>query len=170
MPFVNCRICKISFYAKPSWIKNGCGKYCSRICSSSGRKTGKIIPCFLCGKDTYRQLKAIKNSKSGKNFCSKGCALKWHNYEFKENNHGNWKSGEFAYKRILQRSGIKAKCLLCGTSDSRIICVHHVDRNRKNNKLENLSWLCRNCHHLVHKYKDAANKFSELYIKHGAKM
>jgi predicted HNH restriction endonuclease len=27
-----------------------------------------------------------------------------------------------------------------------------VDKNRKNNKIKNLIWLCRNCHFLIHNY------------------
>jgi predicted HNH restriction endonuclease len=43
-------------------------------------------------------------------------------------------------------------CVLCKVSDKRILAVHHKDNNRKNNKVENLVWLCHNCHILVHHF------------------
>jgi len=48
------------------------------------------------------------------------------------------------------RKFIKDKCEKCGANDKRILCVHHIDRDRDNNKLENLQTLCFNCHRLVH--------------------
>src|SRR3989344_3393915 len=166
MPIVGCKICQKSFYTKPSWLKNGVGIYCSIKCQAEGRKTGGLINCFTCGKKVYKQLKAINKSKSGKNFCTKACTLKWHNHEFKESSHGNWKTGEFAYKRILERSGAEVQCVLCGTRDSSDVCVHHVDWDRKNNNLKNLTCLCRNWHHLVHNYKDVASHFpTSLEVK-----
>jgi hypothetical protein len=152
MPTVSCGVCSREFYAKPSWLSKGNGKYCSRACSYSGRKNGKVITCDVCGKQIYKQQKAILSSKSKKLFCSKKCSLKWHNSEFIESNHANWKFGTFAYKRILQRAGIKEKCILCSKIDLRILVVHHLDKNRKNNKVNNLVWACRNCHHLIHNY------------------
>ena len=64
----------------------------------------------------------------------------------------NWKDGMYAYRSVLTRHKVSAKCTLCGTKDKRVLAVHHVDENRKNNKVENLRWLCHNCHHLVHYY------------------
>jgi predicted HNH restriction endonuclease len=48
---------------------------------------------------------------------------------------------------------------LCGKDDKRIIAVHHIDKNRSNNKLKNLAWLCYNCHFLVHHYSEIREKF-----------
>ena len=160
MPIVSCDLCGNSFYKKPSQIKGGIHNYCSSLCSHNARKSGAIINCYLCGKEVYKQHKAITKSKSKKNFCSRTCTLKWHNFEFKEENHGNWRGGEASYKKILKRSDIKVQCLLCNSIDQRILCVHHIDKNRKNNSIKNLSWLCRNCHHLVHNYKEVSINFN----------
>jgi predicted HNH restriction endonuclease len=35
----------------------------------------------------------------------------------------------------------------------RVLAVRHIDQNHKNNNVENLAWLCHNCHHLVHNDK-----------------
>ena len=67
-------------------------------------------------------------------------------------NHPNWRGGESTYKNILLRTKILPICSKCRTKDKRVLAVHHLDRNRKNNKVENLIWLCHNCHHLIHHY------------------
>ncbi len=67
-------------------------------------------------------------------------------------NHPNWVNGEFSGRRSLERSKRQVICVLCSNNDKRLLAVHHKDRNRQNNKLKNLIWLCHNCHHLVHRY------------------
>ena len=64
----------------------------------------------------------------------------------------NWIAGENAYRALLKRAKIPVVCSKCGIKDKRVLSVHHKDRNRKNNDLKNLEWLCRNCHFLVHWY------------------
>jgi hypothetical protein len=39
-------------------------------------------------------------------------------------------------------------CWVCGTSEG--LEVHHIDGDRSNNELENLTPLCESCHKLVH--------------------
>ncbi|MBI1863746.1 HNH endonuclease [Candidatus Woesebacteria bacterium] len=50
----------------------------------------------------------------------------------------------------MLRNGKKPICVVCGLEDERILNVHHIDRNRQNNKLSNLVWVCMNCHYLIH--------------------
>ncbi len=78
--------------------------------------------------------------------------------------HANWKGGESAYKNILIKSRVPQICRLCKTKDKRILTVHHVDLNRKNNDVENLTWLCHNCHHLVHHDIKEREKFMETLV------
>jgi len=52
----------------------------------------------------------------------------------------------------MKRAGRIPVCEVCKMVDERVIVVHHKDRNRKNNEIENLAWVCRNCHFLVHYY------------------
>lgn len=162
MPQILCKTCLKDFHAKPSWILKGVGKYCSRTCQIEGRKTGTVIVCSLCNKEVYKQRKAIENSKSGKLFCSLYCSNKWHNAEYVGPDHKNWNGGEFSYKRVLERSGKKLRCRLCDKDDRRFLVAHHIDWNRKNNMLSNLTWLCLNCHHLVHNYSEAKNKLDAI--------
>ena len=163
---VPCKTCSKSFYAKPSWLARGIGTYCSRPCSDEGRKNGRMVACFRCGKVTYKPPKALKSAR--KFFCSKACSVAWHNEEFKEQKHGNWKHGTFAYKRILERAGVHPQCVLCAIEDQDIILVHHIDKDRKNNKVQNLAWLCHNCHHLVHCYPESEREFLVLIHRHHA--
>ena len=44
------------------------------------------------------------------------------------------------------------KCNECGCEDRRVLVAHHKDKDRSNIKVENLEWLCRNCHYLIHNY------------------
>ena len=158
MPCVNCIICATQKYAKPNWLKKGWGKYCSLKCRYKGQKKGKYIACFICQKETYKTLKALTRSKSNKFFCNKSCQTIWRNSAFMGPKHGNWKGGESTYRNILIRSKIEKTCGLCQTKDKRILAVHHIDKNRKNNKINNLVWLCHNCHFLVHHYDDEQEK------------
>ena len=159
MPLIKkCLICNKEFYTKPFFVKNGAGKYCSRECHYQGLKKGKIVKCFKCKKKIYRSPKSIKSSKSGKFFCSKSCQTKWRNQEFIGSKHSNWTGGRYSYRSVLGRNKIPKICCLCKNKDIRVMAVHHVDHNRKNNEVENLVWLCHNCHHLVHHYENEREK------------
>lgn len=152
MGYVKCGRCEKEFYVKPSHQKLGYGKFCSKACSFASMRTGISVKCDGCGVAVYRTPKYIKASKSGKYFCGKSCQTRWRNLEFIGNRHANWQHGRGSYRKILKRSGTEPVCALCGSTDDRVLIVHHKDVNRKNNSLENLVWLCRNCHYLVHLY------------------
>lgn len=165
MPVVKCRICAKKFYAKPFWIRRGYGKYCSASCQHQGQKNGKVVQCHICSKNAYKPRKALRHSKSKKYFCSKSCQTIWRNSQvFIGVKHPNWKSGEFAYRTVLRRNKVPAVCGLCQTKDGRILATHHIDKNRKNNKLDNLAWLCHNCHFLVHHYAIEKKRFMETLV------
>lgn len=150
---------------KQSHISRGWGKYCSIECRSKGQLKGKNVNCFLCNKEIYRPPLSIKRSKSGKFFCNKKCQTIWRNkILFIGEKHANWIHGKSAYRRILKASGSLQMCALCNTSDNRVIIVHHIDKNRNNNTISNLIWLCNNCHYLVHHYKEEEKKL-KLLIK-----
>jgi 5-methylcytosine-specific restriction endonuclease McrA len=84
-------------------------------------------------------------------FCSVSCHCSWENINVRNGvNAPNWISGENVYRDLLKREGIKEVCSKCGIDDTRVLTVHHKDGNRKNNRFDNLEWLCRNCHYIVH--------------------
>lgn len=159
MSIVACNLCKKLFNKKPSQIIRSRINYCSAECSYKGRRKGKNVKCFMCGIEIYKTKKSLKNSKSGQSFCSRSCHLSWLAPRQREENHGNWKNGMFSYKEILKRDNRPKKCVLCKKEDKRILIVHHIDKNRNNNSLDNLSWLCHNCHFLIHHYKKSEDDF-----------
>lgn len=164
MPIVNCRVCSKEFYIKLSHQKRGWGKFCSTTCRSEAQCKGKFVVCLICGKEIYRSLQALTRSKSGKFFCSKHCQTLWRNEEYIGEKSKNWKNGESSYRRTLKRSGKKIICTLCQNADERVLTVHNKDHNRTNNNLKNLTWLCLNCHHLVHHDKKLDKKIMEALV------
>ncbi len=165
MPLIKkCKICGNEFRTKPFFIKNGGGKYCSPTCQYIGMKKGKIMACNICGKETYKSLKALRISKSGKFFCSKSCQTIWRNQEYIGSKHANYKTGRASYRSILPRNGVPRVCRLCKSKDVRVLAVHHLDENRSNNTLNNLVWLCHNCHHLVHHHKVEKEKLMAAIV------
>lgn len=164
MPIVQCTTCGEDFRAKPSWLANGYGKFCSAHCHHESTRNGKFVPCSTCGKSTYKQGKALRGSKSGKFFCGKSCQTIWRNKEFVAEKHSNWKDGQHAYRRILRQSGKLEVCCLCKSPDTRVLAVHHIDKNHSNNAIENLAWLCHNCHHLVHNYRQEYERFMATIV------
>ena len=164
MAVVKCIECSKEFYAKPFWIKKGWGKYCSSKCQHAGMRTGKDVPCHMCDKITYKQGKDFKRSKSGLFFCSKSCQTKWRNQLYVGEKHSNYTTGIYSYRSVLDRHKIPKICKLCKNADIRVLAVHHIDKNRKNNKLKNLAWLCHNCHFLVHHDEKERKKFMATIV------
>jgi len=151
MPNVQCQICHRYFYAKPRHLRIGWGKCCSIKCRAKAQFNGQQLRCEYCSKDIYRTPSEIKKSVSGKLFCSRKCHCTWENMHNRTANRSpHWTGGEHVYRLILRRSNRKVICQRCGLIDERVLEVHHKDGNRRNNDLNNLVWLCRNCHCLVH--------------------
>ncbi len=160
MPILrNCKLCGAEFKTKAFWVKQGYGIYCSAKCQYAGRKNGEMKACAICGKETYKSGKALRGSKSQKFFCSKSCQTKWRNSEFIGEKHANYIHGKGSYRDVLKRSGAPEICRLCKSGDPRTLVTHHVDKNRRNNRLSNLAWLCHNCHFLVHHYPEEMKRF-----------
>ena len=153
MPWLNCKICGNSFYAKPRHIKLGWGKYCSDKCKFVGQRKGTIVNCSNCRKKLYRTPNDFSKSKSGLFFCNHSCHASWTNKTLRiGRNHPNWIYGVYAYRKLLLKSVKKLKCEICNFSDERILVVHHKDGNRNNNEISNLTLLCRNCHYIKHMF------------------
>ena len=128
------------------------------------KKTGKEVPCEICGVHTYKRPRELTRSKSGKYFCSKSCQTRWRNQLYIGDKHKNFTTGESSYRAVMEREHLSRICRLCKTKNSRVLAVHHIDKNRKNNKIENLAWLCHNCHFLVHHYESDRTKFMATMV------
>jgi len=159
---VRCSFCEKVFYKKKSQIAYCKNNFCSPACQYKAARKGEYIKCFTCGKSIYKSKKELLRSKSKKYFCSHMCSNLYISKNQVGSGHPNWKGGMFSYRNMLKRQKLKEKCLLCFKKDSRILVVHHIDKNRKNNNLDNLMWLCRNCHFLVHNYKNESKKIADL--------
>ena len=153
MPVVNCKQCNKEFYAKPNWIKIGNGKYCSMICSQKGQMRGAYFDCEICKKKVWRIPSKIRHSKSGKIFCTKSCQALWRNKFYSGPLHPKWDGGKNIYRKVLMATGKPIICRNCGYDDEKVLLAHHIDKDRSHNTAENLEWLCRNCHYLVHDRK-----------------
>ncbi len=159
MPQMNCPTCTKAFSAKPSRVLKGWDKFCSNSCKNQGQKTGKIVKCYTCKKQIYKTLTDQNRSISKKYFCNKSCQTVWRNSLYLEEKHTNWKGGENSYRDILRRTNVVPECSKCHSADLRTLAVHHKDKDRSNNAVSNLIWLCHNCHFLVHHYKNEATGF-----------
>ena len=146
-----CLYCQKEFEARSWLIKRGYAKYCSNECKINSQFKGKYLKCSYCGKKIYRSLAELKKSKMNLFFCNKSCHCSWRNkYTRSMEGAANWKGGESIYRGELIKSRIEQKCSKCGITDIRVLVVHHLDENRKNNNIKNLRWLCHNCHRIVH--------------------
>jgi len=58
-------------------------------------------------------------------------------------------------KYLLERQN--KICILCDT-DKYTLCLHHIDKNKKNSKEDNLVYACRKCHLIIHKTYDVMTK------------
>ena len=112
-----------------------------------------IVNCKNCGVEINRRPVNLKRSKSGNLYCSKSCAVSNNNKIHRQGeNHPNYRTGIGSYRnrKLKESLGI---CENCSIDDKRVLQVHHIDGNRKNNKLENLKLVCANCH-LIEHYRD----------------
>lgn len=56
-----------------------------------------------------------------------------------------------AYRDHIESLGLLKSCCRCGYENAEALEVHHKDRNRSNNEIDNLEVLCCNCHRLEHR-------------------
>ena len=84
---MNCQFCKNKFYAKPSNIKNGGGKYCSLKCYGYSNIIKIKRSCLYC-QNSFKTIPSKIKNKKGK-YCSIACLRKTNKGE----NHWNWRGG-----------------------------------------------------------------------------
>lgn len=152
-----CQYCDLIFKADNREIKRGYAKFCSKVCSDKGKKTNKKVriancKCSFCNKDFFRR-PSKSTSKSGLYFCSRECKDKAQRIDGIKDLHlphygkGN---GKYTYRRLVLEN-VEKVCTKCGYKEHpEILEVHHKDRNRNNNDIDNLELLCPNCHMWEH--------------------
>jgi len=97
-------------------------------------------------------------SKSEKITCSYSCSNSF--FRTGENN-GNWKQHSYRSTCFLYH---KKECIIC--KENKIVEVHHLDENNKNNNPENLIPLCPTHHQYWHsRYRKEIENKVYKYIK-----
>jgi hypothetical protein len=136
-PNIACRVCGKKIYRRPIEIKRNKGKvFCSVVCY--GKFCRKEVPCLVCGK----LILATFNKKT----CSRSCANKHREgIKYKLNR----PKDKVKTQRILKARLLKNRgngCERCGFDKYQILEIHHKDKDRSNNNLDNLEIICPNCH------------------------
>lgn len=133
----NCLICQTEFSYISS--RSNKAKYCSRQCyyqSRIGRGLTEST-CHFCEK------KFMSSKYTNRKFCSRKCINK--------ESMSIWLPSFTTVRKAMMVRGLIEKCTDCGYDrEIKILGVHHVDKDRKNNTLSNLIVLCPNCHSLRH--------------------
>jgi len=140
-PNTVCVICKKPIYRRPIQLKRNHGNaFCGMSCY--GISCRKEVPCVVCGKLMLAGLR--------KKTCSRGCSNTHRvGIRYKQNSPRDKVKNYQALKiRLLKRDG--KNCVSCGYDKQEILHVHHKDKNRSNNNLDNLELICPNCHFEKH--------------------
>ncbi len=70
-------------------------------------------------------------------------------------------------RKMIQRKYVITSETVCECGSNYKLERHHIDGNRKNNKLDNIKIICKKCHDKIH-YIETLNKpLSENEIKNG---
>lgn len=137
-----CLQCKKEFAVRKCYTKRGRGKFCSKSCSTIYRNTHNN-PAKKPG--VRKKISENHADVSGKNNPMYG------------------KRGHLAPSYIDGRNSIKGDiwrkialtnkdpiCEICGTAaEGRSLHIHHKDKNRNNNNLDNLQVVCVLCHNNI---------------------
>jgi len=112
-------------------------RFTKGVCHNCYRKhlwDAKLITCKRCNRE-------MRNHAFG--FC-KGCYSSVFNIDYIRTANAKYYhniDGDL-YKKLT------AVCVVCGFD--KIVEIHHLDHNHKNNSSDNLAGLCPNCHKLLH--------------------
>ena len=140
-PNIKCIVCNKPIYRRPGEIEKNNGRvFCSIDCY--GLHSRKEHPCVICGNPIL--------SSQNKKTCSRNCANK--------NRTGikygigrprdKVKSSRILKLRLMKERG--KSCERCNYNKYEILQIHHKNRNKMDNKIENLEIICPNCHSEEH--------------------
>lgn len=140
-PNTVCIICGKDIYKRPGQIQANKNRvFCGQICF--GKSCRREIPCVVCGKMILGGLNKKTCSRSCSNIQRAGIKYKIGSPKDKVRSYQALKI------RLLNARG--KVCERCGYDKYQILQVHHKDRNRNHNDLDNLELICPNCHYEEH--------------------
>jgi hypothetical protein len=158
----NCQNCNTFFQAQLREVNRGNAKYCSKKCSATGVKKKLLqkgvasrehnVECAYCKKTFYKNESKIKNSKTNTHFCCRehkdiGQRIETGIKQIQPSHYGETYTD---YRALIFRHK-EHKCERCNyDKHPEVLEVHHKDRNRENNTVENLEVICPNCHMTEH--------------------
>jgi hypothetical protein len=112
----------------------------------------KFRNCVICGV----RFRVRSGWKDGGNLnrktCSDNCFKRLMHEKQLESNNSYWKGGhsQAHYQRVRETYKLQI-CEICGkTNKDARLDTHHKDRNKSNNRLDNLMVLCAACHTRLH--------------------
>jgi 5-methylcytosine-specific restriction endonuclease McrA len=154
-----CKQCGSSFSVPPNKLAKGQGLFCSVQCSALGQR--KRVPkpstkpthtCSWCGGQFSRNAKKVGTGSSGLAFCSRSCKDTAQRLDGLTALHpSHYGSGSPHNYRLNAIRNLAPVCSVCGYhTHPEILEVHHIDGDRSNNTLSNLTMLCPTCHTAHH--------------------
>ena len=152
-----CETCGEEFYISPSYIskalkKGSCIRYCSIQCYD---KHGKNNPFY---NKTFSE-KSLEKLLSNPNRSKFRFGKDNPNFKRFGEEYGFTGTSKFWWSRkLLNEIG---KCELCGFNDKRALCIHHKNKNPRDNSRDNLILLCWNCHSILH-FNDNSGMYNNL--------
>lgn len=133
-----------------------CGKedinHAKGLCFNCYRKYAwdrKLITCKRCGRE---------KPNHAKGFCA-GC----YQFTFHLDQNKAWNYQKRHNLDAKTYKEITSKCAICGFD--KVIDLHHLDENSKNNIKENLIGLCPNHHKMLHNFEFRQEIFNQLQEK-----
>lgn len=157
-----CPVCNKEFKALLKEHNRGNANFCSISCSSRRRK--KVhednVSCALCNKSFYIIPSKLQNSKSGLYFCCREHKDQAQRIGgIKEIQPTHYNNGIHNYRAIAFRC-LPNECCRCGyKKHPQVLHIHHIDKNRSNNVIENLQIMCPLCHEELH-FFDRSGRWS----------
>lgn len=125
---VKCEICKSIFNRQKRFLST---HTCSASCRNILNGVSIITKCGTCDKE----IKVSKSRIKSINYCSRKCK----------------DLSQATGYRLLAFKTYGEVCNRCGFNNVKALEVHHIDRDRTNNLIDNLEVLCCNCHSIEHR-------------------
>jgi hypothetical protein len=143
---VKCVFCGITFLKPTKFVKIGVDNFCCTEHYHLFKRNGETVICANCGISKVVSRSKYEKCKSKKFFCSRKCQSLSQCYDSGIDYLSNYGNGNSLYRtNALKHYG--SKCEQCGYDEyESILEVHHIDFDRNNNNIENLSVLCCRCH------------------------